>query len=89
MLISVLLMLRYRPPPKDEAARLYRRFVRKTGIKPQTGETAHVFAQRVLESHAAPSDTVCAVTDAYMDARYGQGGEIAYGRLREAVGAMR
>jgi len=89
MIISLLLMLRYRPPPKDEAARLYRRFVKKTGLQPQTGETAHVFAQRVLESRVAPDETISEITEAYMDARYGRGGETARGRLKEAVGAMR
>ena len=89
LLISLLLMLRYRPPQKDEAARLYLRFVRKTGLKPQTGETARVFALRVLESHAAPDQAVNEITDAYMDVRYGLGGEKAHGRLREAVGTMR
>ena len=75
MLISLLLMLRYRPPQKDEAARLYHRFVKKTGLQPQTGETAHVFAQRVLESRAAPDRAVSEITAAYMDARYGHGGD--------------
>jgi transglutaminase-like putative cysteine protease len=89
LLISLLLMLRYRPPQKDEAARLYRRFVKKTGLEPQTGETARVFALRVLESHAAPDQAVNEITDAYMDVRYGLGGEKARGRLREAIGAMR
>jgi transglutaminase-like putative cysteine protease len=89
MLISLLLMLRYRPPQKDEAARLYRRFIKKTGLQPQTGETARVFALRVLKSNAAPDETVNEITDAYMDARYGRGGEKARGRLRDAVGAMR
>jgi transglutaminase-like putative cysteine protease len=89
LLISLLLMLRYRPPQKDEAARLYRRFVRKTGLTPRTGETAHAFAQRVLKSHAAPGKAVGEITSAYMDARYGHGGEIAHDRLRVAVGSMR
>ena len=40
MVISVLLMLRYQPPEKDEAARLYAKFVKKTGVEPRTGETA-------------------------------------------------
>ena len=77
MLISLLLMLRYRPPQKDEAARLYRRFIKKTGLQPQTGETARVFALRVLKSNAAPDEAVNEITDAYMDARYGRGGENA------------
>jgi protein-glutamine gamma-glutamyltransferase len=88
MLISLLLMLRYRPPQKDEAAQLYWRFVKRTGLRPQTGETAQVFAQRVLEFDAAPGEVVCEITAAYMDARYGQGGESARSRLRAAVGAM-
>ena len=75
MLISLLLMLRYRPPRKDEAARLYHRFVRKTGLHPEIGETAHVFAQRVLASHAAPARLVSEITEAYMDTRYGCGDE--------------
>ena len=88
MAISVLLMLRYRPPRKDEAARLYARFVRKTGIKPSTGETARVFAERVRSTGTLPEPTVTAITDAYMDARYG-GIEDAGERLRDAVAAMR
>jgi hypothetical protein len=88
MAISVLLMLRYRPPRKDEAARLYARFVRKTGIKPSTGETARVFAERVRTTGTLPEPTVTAITDAYMDARYG-GIEDAGERLRDAVAAMR
>lgn len=89
LLISLLLMLRYRPPRKDEPARLYWRFVKKTGLTPRTGETAHAFAQRVLKSHAAPGKTVGEITSAYMDARYGDGDEIACDRLRVAVGSMR
>ena len=89
MLISLLLMLRYRPPRKDEAARLYHRFVRKTGMHPEIGETAHLFAQRVLASHAAPDRLVSEITEAYMDTRYGCGGEVARDRLRAAVDAMR
>lgn len=89
MLISLLLMLRYRPPQKDEAARLYGRYVKKTGLKPQIGETAEIFAQRVIQSHAANGETVSEITAAYMDARYGRGGENAHDRLRVAVGAMR
>ena len=89
LLISLLLMLRYRPPRKDEAARLYWRFVKKTGLTPRTGETAHAFAQRVLKSHAAPGEAVGEITSAYMDARYGHGGESACSRLRVAVASMR
>jgi transglutaminase-like putative cysteine protease len=89
MAISVLLMLRYRPPAKDEAAVLYRRFVRKSGLEPHTGETARVFALRVQESGQVPEPAVQAVTEAYLDARYGDGGDAAFDRLKQAVSAIR
>ena len=88
MLISVLLMLRYRPPPRDPAAILYQRFVKKTGVEPRTGETARVFALRVHEAAAMPEYTVQNVTDAYLDARYGPDDEQAVERLKRAVGAI-
>ena len=89
MLISAVLMLRYRPPPKDEAAILYERFVKRTGLEIQTGETANVFALRAAASGELPATTVETVTDAYMEARYGTGDDAAVARLKEAVGAMR
>ncbi len=88
MLVSVLLMLRYRPPPRDPAAVLYQRFVKKTRIEPRTGETARVFALRVQEAGTMPRDTVVDVTDAYLDARYGPDDEQAFERLKSAVGAI-
>ncbi len=88
MLISVLLMWRYRPPPSDPATILYRRFVRKTGVEPRTGETARIFALRVNEAGALSDEAVDEVTDAYMSARYGPEGDDALQRLRKAVGAM-
>jgi transglutaminase-like putative cysteine protease len=87
MLISLLLMFRYQPPPKDEAARLYARFVRKTGMQPRTGETARLFARRVSDAGAVPAGVVQTVTEAYMDARYG-GLEGARERLQQAVASM-
>ena len=87
MVISVLLMVRYRPPKKDEAARLYARFVRKSGLEPETGETARVFALRVRGTGVLSDESIDAVTSAYMDARYG-GIKDADERLRQAVAAM-
>jgi transglutaminase-like putative cysteine protease len=84
MLISLLLMLRYRPPQKDEAARLYRRFVERTGLEPKTGETAATFAARVRASETLPAQIIDSITTAYLDARYG-GDETAQQRLRQAV----
>ena len=88
MLISVMLMLRYRPPPRDEAAVLYGHFVKKTGLQPKTGETASVFALRARDASPLPAQTVDTITDAYLDARYGQNDEAAFERLKKAVGAM-
>ena len=89
MLISLVMMYRYGPPKKDEAAVLYGKFVRKTGLDPHTGETARVFARRVRDKAAIPDDTVDVITNAYLEARYGTGGDNARERLRAAVGAMR
>ena len=88
MLISLFMMYRYRPPKKDEATLLYRKFVKKTGLELHTGETAQVFAHRIRDQGSVPESTVAAVTDAYLEARYGTGGEEAQTRLREVVAAM-
>jgi transglutaminase-like putative cysteine protease len=88
MLISLLLIWRYQPPRKDEAALLYARFVRKTGIKPRTGETARLFALRATASGGLPAATVDRVTEAYLDARYGTADETATNRLRTAIASM-
>jgi transglutaminase-like putative cysteine protease len=87
MVISVLIMLRYRPPPKDKVALLYASYVRKTGMTPLTGETARVFALRVRDAGVMQVDAVETITAAYMDARYGND-EDATDRLREAVAAI-
>ena len=88
MLVSLVLMWRYQPPRKDEAALLYRRFVKKTGLNPETGETALVFAMRAHEHGKMPAATIDAVTKAYMEARYGTADDSAAYRLRAAVAAM-
>jgi hypothetical protein len=88
MLISVVLMLRYRPPSKDSAALLYQQFVKKTGLEPHTGETALVFAARIAKTGQFPEQTVDEITEAYLDARYGRNNAAAFERLRTAVRAM-
>ncbi|MEJ2256167.1 MAG: DUF3488 and transglutaminase-like domain-containing protein [Woeseiaceae bacterium] len=85
--ISLILMFRYQPPEKDEAAQLYARFVARTGLEPHTGETARLFSRRVRRTGAIPADTIDTITDAYMDARYG-GNDDARVRLRQAVRTM-
>jgi hypothetical protein len=88
MLISVLLMLRYRPPRKDHAARLYKKFVRETGLEPAIGETPLCFAERAQAASPLSAATVSAVTKAYLDARYGAADARALGRLKQAVESL-
>ena len=88
MLISVLLMLRYRPPARDEASILYQRFIKKTGLEPIAGETAIEFGRRAKEAAALPDDVIALITEAYVDARYGPYREPAFERLKVAVGSI-
>jgi hypothetical protein len=88
MLISLVMMFRYRPPQKDEAARLYARFVAKSGLQPLTGETPRLFAERLRRAGVMGRDTIDTITEAYMQARYA-GTDGARARLRQAVSAMK
>jgi len=87
-IISVLLALRYRSPEKDAAAILYQRFTRKTGLEPETGETAARFARRATLAGTLPGTTIDSVTKAYHEARYGPVSTAAIARLKTAVRAM-
>ena len=87
IVISLLLMLRYRPPAKDHVAMLYARFVKKTGMEPRTGETARVFARRVRDAGTLPPATIDTVTTAYLEARYADD-DTARQRLEQALTAM-
>lgn len=86
--LSALLVLRYRPPAKDPAAVLYRRFTRKAGLEPAVGETAQRFARRAIQTGALPAHAIQSVTAAYHDARYGAADDTALVRLRQAVNAI-
>ena len=70
-IISTLIMLRYRPPRKDEAARLYRKFTKAVGIEPASGETPLRLARRIGTERAAFADAASDITDLYLDVRYG------------------
>jgi len=54
-LISLVLMMRYRSPPKDHAALLYKKFTRKAGLAPNCGETPQDYASRLSEDGLAES----------------------------------
>lgn len=83
--ISGIMMLRYRPPKRDPAVRLYLAFVKKTGVEPKTGETATNFAARAAEQSKMPADEIAAVTNAFIETRYGGGGDESFARLKNAV----
>ena len=84
----MLLALRYRSPDKDPAAILYQRFTKKTGLEPETGETAARFARRVRLASVLPGSTIDSVTTAYHEARYGPADAAAIMRLKNAVRAI-
>jgi protein-glutamine gamma-glutamyltransferase len=69
--LSFLLLRRYRPPKRDPAAQLYRRFMRKTGLAPETGESPDAYAKRLAAANIAPLDDTELVTRSYLAARYG------------------
>ena len=85
--ISALMMLRYRPPARDEASLLYDRFIKKTGLQRQVGETAEAFAARAMAAGCLSANNVKTVTIAYLDARYGRNEPGAIIRLKSAVAA--
>ena len=88
LVVHMLLILRFRPPREDRARRLYDRFVRKTGVALARGESPLDFAARV-SSKAQHGRDVRAITDLYLDVRYGEGGDTALDELRQAVRRFR
>ena len=88
LVISALMMLRYRSPAKDRAAVLYDRFVRKTGLQRHPGETPQAFAIRVVTDSKLPADAVDQVTFTYLEARYGPRSQDSISKLHDAVRAI-
>jgi transglutaminase-like putative cysteine protease len=88
VMISILLMLRYRPPPPDRAARLYARFVAQCGLEPRTGETPTLFADRAMKDSFLPADAVRSITDTYLDARYGPPDPALLTRLESQISGI-
>jgi transglutaminase-like putative cysteine protease len=88
MLISLALMLRYRPPSKDRAAVLYGKFVHKSGLRPATGETPRVFAARVERDSPLPPASVQRITETYLDLRYGPPDPAMLRRLEADVASL-
>lgn len=69
--VTGLLALRYRPPRRDAPHRLYRSFVRRTGIKSRRGEPPLEFLSRLASSRPELTDEANDITRAYLEARYG------------------
>ena len=88
VLISFLLMLRYRPPGRDRAAILYDRFVRKVLLTPTIGETPAAFAGRAAGKSPLPDTTIDTITAYYLDARYGPLDPAALLRLEREVTSL-
>lgn len=85
VLISLVLALRYRPPGRDRAAILYRKFVKKTGVEPKIGETPGVYAARLGNIDDIPVGKLGEITDTYLTARYGPPDPASLQRLEAAI----
>lgn len=84
-IISTLLMMRYRPPPKDEAARLYRKFTKAAGVEPARGETPLMLASRMVSNANVAADDAREITALYLDTRYGPPERASLQSLQVAV----
>ncbi len=85
VIISGLLVRRYRAPKIDEASLLYRRFVRQIGIQPIIGETPRLYARRVQAQGKCGNPAINDITEQYLLCRYGPDDTTAMRRLRAAV----
>jgi transglutaminase-like putative cysteine protease len=88
LFISFMLVLRYRPPRPDRAARLYARFVAASGLERRTGETPNLFADRAALDSSMPEETVRAITSTYLDARYGPPDPAMLSRLESQISSL-
>lgn len=88
LLISVLLMMRYRAPGLDKAAVLYRSFVRKTGVEIAVGESPTDFAVRAGSESSLSKEVIDVVTEAYLAARYGPPNSASLDNLSRQIGRL-
>jgi transglutaminase-like putative cysteine protease len=86
--ISALLIWRYRPPPRDDAAVLYDRFIRKAGMHPRRGETALAFARRLRGRETLSAGEVDAIVACYLAVRYGPPQAASLQRMKALVDAF-
>ena len=84
-IISIILMMRYRPPPEDRAAILYRKFTQKAGLLPNCGETPQSYAIRLGENRQEIAADANRITEQYLLARYARPNAGAIESLKAAV----
>ena len=84
-IISLTLMMRYRPPPKDRAAVLYKKFTQKVGLQPNIGETPQAYVIRLSQDREDLEDDATQVTEQYLLARYAPSNPAAIQNLQTAV----
>ena len=82
---SYLLMRRYLPPRKDEAAVLYRKFTKTAGIEPQVGESPLAYAVRIAQDKTDLAGDADNITSSYLAARYGPPDATTMYRLKTSV----
>jgi transglutaminase-like putative cysteine protease len=89
VVLSLVLMWRLRPPPRDRASVLYGRFLKRLGVKPAIGETPDAFATRLAEQADVGEELIARVVRAYVAVRYAAGGDAAMDELEAAVSEAR
>ena len=88
ILISALLVVRYRPPKQDRAKVLYRRFTKRLGMEPVVGETPARFAARAAAASQIPGEAIAEITSLYLEARYGPDDPATLRSLEASVAAL-
>ena len=83
--ISGILLARNRGPEVDEALRLYRKFVARTGLPQRHGESPYAYLERLTRQTPSSQPTATAITSAYLEVRYGQGSSSGIDELRKLV----
>ncbi len=86
---TLLLAYRYRPPPVDPVRREYNRFMRKCGIPARRGEAPLDYLARVSRERPALEKESAAITELYLEARYGASGDAAMPALKNAIARFR
>lgn len=85
-IISLILFSRYKPPRKDEAARLYAKFTSLAGLSPRTGESPYAYLARLRLEKSEPDDSAGDITTQYLETRYGRDQSDMLAQLRNSVG---